>query len=341
MKALFFTGGRTAEIRSIRDPEPKEYGVVVRTLTSAVCGSDLPHYRKSAEELGVRSETVPGHEAVGIVEAVGKHVTKVRPGDRVLVYHHSGCGRCRYCRAGMPMFCRNRSTLGNHAHGCDAEFVALPQESCLPWPAELTTLQGVLTACNLGTAYSGVNKLGLATAETVAVFGLGPVGLSTVAVAAASGARVVGIDPVETRRSLAETIGAVDVLDPVRVNAVEALRELTQGEGPRSVIDCSANPQAQDQGMQAVAPRGRVLLLGANGRMEINPGRDVIRKELAILGSWVFKPAEYDEIVTWLKQSDRSIEQIVTHHFPASEAPGAVAAADSGATGKVVIDWSA
>ncbi len=132
MKGLRVLGDRRTQLDAFPSPEPRSGWAVVRTTMSAVCGSDLHIYRQSAEQVGDRSNRIAGHEAVGVVEAVGPGVEGLAVGSRVIVYQHHGCGRCAYCRTGEPMFCPKRRTLGNHVDGADAEFVTAPAEICLP-----------------------------------------------------------------------------------------------------------------------------------------------------------------------------------------------------------------
>jgi Alcohol dehydrogenase GroES-like domain len=109
MKGLRILGDRRAELTTIPQPEPRSGWVVLRPTMSAVCGSDLHLYRRSADRIGDRSNRVAGHESVGVVEKVGPGVEDLAPGTRVVVFQHYGCGRCSYCRTGEPMFCPNRS----------------------------------------------------------------------------------------------------------------------------------------------------------------------------------------------------------------------------------------
>src|SRR4051812_25176449 len=196
---------------------------------SAVCGSDLHIYRQAADQVGDRSNRVAGHEAVGIVEEVSPGVEGLPPGSRVVVYQHYGCGRCRYCRIGEPMFCSDRRTLGNHIDGTDAEFVTAPAPICLPLPVSLSDEVGALVACNFGTAMSGVRKLQLDGSDVVVVFGLGPVGCCAVLAATSDGANVVAVDPVKARRDLAEDLGAGWTIDPTASDTKAAILEITQG----------------------------------------------------------------------------------------------------------------
>jgi L-iditol 2-dehydrogenase len=340
MKGLRLLGDRRSELADFPHPELQSGWAVVRTTMSAVCGSDLHIYRQDAEQVGSRSNRVAGHEAVGVIEELAPGVEGLAPGDRVVVYQHYGCNRCAYCRAGEPMFCPERKTLGNHINGADAEFVAVPAMNCLPLPDSLSDEVAALMGCNFGTAFSGVSKLQLEAGDVAVVYGLGPVGCCGVTVAAGSGADVIAVDPVKGRRGLAETLGAAWTLDPTTSDTRALIRDMTQGRGAEAVIDCSGNPQAQSEALDIVRPKGRVLVLGANDRMVVNPGTQLIRKEITLLGSWVYRLGEYEAMVRLAEKRRDALATIVTRSFDGSEAEDALRAADGLAEGKIVIDWT-
>lgn len=340
MKGLRLLGDRRAELADFPHPRRQSGWAVVHTTMSAVCGSDLHIYRQDAEQVGSRSNRVAGHEAVGIIEEVGPEVEDLTPGARVVVYQHYGCNRCRYCRAGEPMFCPERRTLGNHIHGADAEFVAVPAMNCLPLPDSLSDEVGALLGCNFGTAFSGVRKLRLGAGDMVVVYGLGPVGCCVVTAATSSGADVIAVDPVQSRRDLAENLGAAWTIDPTTSDTRAVIRDTTHGRGAEAIIDCSGSPHAQSEALDVVRPKGKVLVLGANDRMVVNPGTQLIRKELTLLGSWVYKLGEYEEMVRLAEKRSGSLETIVTRRFNGRKAEDALRAADGLAEGKIVIDWT-
>lgn len=339
MRALMLTGDRASVLTDVPVPRPTDGEALVRITMSAVCGSDLPHYRKPAADLGNRLVTVPGHEAVGVVSAAPASAGSSEAGRRVIVYQHAGCGYCDHCVSGAPMFCADRRTLGNHRGGADAEYTVAPVTGLLPVPDDVSDGLAALIACNFGTAYSGFRKTGAGVGDRIAVFGLGPVGCCVVALASASGAEVIAVDPIAGRRELAKTLGAAITVDPADRDPVAEILELTEGRGPEIVIECSANQRAQEQVMQVVRARGTVLLLGANNRMEIDPGLHVIRKELRILGSWVFTLPEYPAILRAARRLP-ALHSLLGEPFRADEAPAAIAAADAGFVGKALIDWS-
>jgi propanol-preferring alcohol dehydrogenase len=303
-----------------------------------VCGSDLPFYRASIEALGDRARIVPGHEPVGVVREAAPG--GVAEGTRVLVYHHSGEGRCEHCVAGEPMFCRHRQTLGNHRHGADAQWLVAPDASLVALPDDIDDALAVLIACNFGTAFAGLRKSGAGLGDRVIVTGLGAVGLCVVVAAAAAGCRVIVVDPIPARREFALSLGAERAIDPRAEDPVREVREFTEGPGAEIALECSGNAQAQRQVVEAVRPHGTVVLIGSNSAMEVDPGVDLIRKEIRLLGTWIFKRYEIPEIFRAARQLT-PLRRLLVTPFPAADAARAFAAADSGdSVGKVLIDWT-
>lgn len=335
--AVLLKGDRAAAVGAVDLPPRGTQDALVEIRMAAVCGSDLPHFRAPASELGNRLTTAPGHEAVGVVVEAGEGGPAV--GTRVIVYQHSGCGRCEFCVRGEPMFCMERATLGNHRHGANAAMMVAPVSSLIQIPDDIDDQLAALISCNFGTAFMGFSKTGATVADRVVVVGLGPVGACVVIAAAAAGCHVIAVDPIPARRELAERLGARSTIDPMAVDPVEAVRSLTEGRGAEVVVECSANRHAQVQAMKAVRVQGSVLLLGANNSMEIDPGLDVIRKELRIQGSWVFKLGEVPQVLRAARQMLPQLRELLTEPVSWRDAPEAFTAADQGRAGKTFIDW--
>ncbi|KHK96366.1 hypothetical protein LK09_15395 [Microbacterium mangrovi] len=337
MRGIQLAGDRAVRLAELDVPPRGPSEALVRITMSAVCGSDLPHYRAPAGDLGRRAHIVPGHEPVGfVVEAAPGGVPA---GTRVLVYHHSGEGRCEHCAAGEPMFCAGRETLGNHRHGADAEWLVAPDVSLVPLPDDIDDALAALIACNFGTAFAGLRKSGARVGDRVVVTGLGAVGLCVVIAAVAAGCRVIAVDPIPERRDFARELGAAIAVDPTAADPVAAIRAATEGEGAEIVIECSANAGAQRQATEAVRPHGTVLLIGSNSSMEIDPGVDLIRKEVRVLGTWIFKRHEIPAIFRAARGMP-DLRRLLGESYPASDAQRAFAAVDRGeVVGKVLIDW--
>jgi threonine dehydrogenase-like Zn-dependent dehydrogenase len=338
MKGLRILGDHRVELATVPKPEVRDGWALVRLTMSAVCGSDLHHYRMIAAEVGDRANQIAGHEAVGIVEDVGRGVEGLVPGMRVVVYQHYGCGRCEYCRIGEPMFCPERQTLGNHVDGADAEYLAVPAGICLPLPESVSDEVGALIACSFGTAVSGVRKLGLNAGDTVVVFGLGPVGCCAV-VAASGGADVVAVDPVPERRHLAESLGAALTIDPTSSNTKSAVLDFTRGRGAEASVDSSGNPRALSDALDVLKPNGSMVVLAATTPWTVDPGK-VRRGAHRLIGSWVYGLGEYDAAARLAEKKADVLERIVTRRFGGGEGEEAFRVADQATEGKVVIDWT-
>ena len=338
MKGLRILGDQRVELATVPKPEVRDGWALVRLTMSAVCGSDLHHYRMDAAEVGDRAHQIAGHEAVGVVEEVGRGVDGLAPGARVVVYQHYGCGRCEYCRIGEPMFCPQRQTLGNHVDGADAEYLAVPAGICLPVPEGVSDEVGALIACSFGTAVSGVRKLGLNAGDTVVVFGLGPVGCCAV-VAAGGGADVVAVDPVPERRQLAERLGASLTIDPTSANTRSAVLDFTRGRAAEASIDTSGNPRALSEALDVLKPNGTMVVLAATTPWTVDPGK-VRRGAHRLIGSWVYGLGEYDAVARLAEKEAEVLERIVTRRFGGAEGEEAFRVADGATEGKVVIDWT-
>jgi threonine dehydrogenase-like Zn-dependent dehydrogenase len=338
MKALRILGDQRVELVTVPKPEVRDGWALVRLTMSAVCGTDLHHYRADPEEVGDRAHKAAGHEAVGVVEEVGRGVEGLAAGTRVVVYQHYGCGRCEYCRIGEPMFCPHRQTLGNHVDGADAEYLAVPAYICQPLPEGISDEIGTLISCSFGTAVSGVRKLGLNAGDTVVVFGLGPVGCCAV-VAAGDGVDVVAVDPVPERRQLAERLGAAATVDSTSSDMQAVVRELTGGHGAEASLDSSGNPRALSEALGVLKPHGRMVVLAATIPWTVDPGK-VRRGAHQLIGSWVYGLGEFDAVARLAAKKADVLEQIVTRRFAGEEGGEAFRVAAGATEGKVVIDWT-
>ena len=191
-------GDERVEVGSAAVDQPGPGEMRVRTIVSAVCGSDLHHYRTSAavrNEYGW-SQWALGHENTGIVDAVGPGVGYPAVGDRVVVFGIVGCGHCVHCRRGEAMFCADAEHFSRHRHGTNAAYLVAPARNALPLPDDFDFEMGALLSCNVGTAYGALRKTDASGERPLAVFGLGPVGLACVMLGRARGATVIGVDPV-------------------------------------------------------------------------------------------------------------------------------------------------
>ncbi|ATF88204.1 zinc-dependent alcohol dehydrogenase [Burkholderia gladioli] len=286
MKAVVFHG--VGDIRLDTVPEPgilQSTDAIVRITASAICGTDLHMVRGTLG--GMREGTILGHEAVGVVEAVGQDVRNLRAGDRVLVPSTISCGYCPYCRCGYTAQCDTANPGGMRAgtaffggpkaaggfDGLQAEYARIPHAnaSLIRLPDAIDDDRAILLSDIFPTAWFGAQLAEVGDGDTVAVLGAGPVGQFAIASARLQGAgRVIAIDRVASRLDMARAQGA-EAIDFDRDDPVDTVLRLTGGIGVDRVIDAvgvdairypsaahdSEQARAFDAELETVAPERR------------------------------------------------------------------------------------
>jgi threonine dehydrogenase-like Zn-dependent dehydrogenase len=336
VRALSIVGERAVAVRDKPDPRPGPGEVLLRLKASAICGSDLHIYRRGPTPGG--PDVTPGHEACGQVVEVGSGVTGWEVGDRAAVYFRRTCGACRYCLTGHNNVCADvRPGYGFAADGSDAELMVAEAGALLRLPDGLSYRDGSILACQGGTAYAPLAKLGVSGRDSLVVSGLGPVGLLSVLFGRAMGARVVGIDPAPERRALAERLGAEATLDPTAGDVVEALRAVVPG-GADFLTETSGAPAAHAVVGRLVRPLGRVALVGL-GRPEFATSLDALtRWEIDVVGSTIYPAPQWPEICGFVLRHGIDLRSVVGHELGIEDGPRAFELADRAEAGKVCFD---
>ena len=345
MRGIVFTGDRQLEIRDFPDPAPGPGEVVLEIKASGMCGSDLKFYRPPPGEaqralgLGDLAEPIiAGHEPCGVVAAVGPGVpeAEARVGMRVMDHHYCGCGVCHHCRLGWSQLCGAGFVVyGVTAHGAHADYMKVPARTLVPLPDELSFATGAAISCGTGTAYQALRRMNVSGRDTLAVFGQGPVGLSAVQLGVAMGARVIALDVTPERRELARGFGADAVLDPAD-DPVVALKEVTHGEGVDLALDCSGAEAARAAAIRATRTWGTVCFVGEGGSVTVDVSRDMIRKQLTVIGSWTFSSVIQGECARFIADRGIDVERLFTQRYALDQAAEAYRLFDTQTTGKGV-----
>jgi L-iditol 2-dehydrogenase len=302
---------------------------------AAVCGSDLHGYRHAPPD-GGPSDRIPGHEPVGVVAELGSGVTNLRVGQRVLVYHRVGCGVCQQCRTGNTNICSG--TPRTPWHGSDCDRAAVYAQYCFPMPDDLSWDTAVVIACQGGTAYAPLRRLGASGRDTIVVSGLGPVGLCVTMMGKAMGAEIVGIDPMQERRDLALQLGASAVIDPAHGDPGQMVKELIPS-GADAVVETSGHGSAHARLHDYLRVEGTAAIVGlGNQQPSINPV-SFFKRQLTMFASNLYPEWMLPEIVEFVRHREVPLERIVTHKVPLAEAPAAFKLADTATTGKIVFAW--
>jgi threonine dehydrogenase-like Zn-dependent dehydrogenase len=345
MQAAFLPGNSTTQLKEVAVPAPGHGEVLLRMKASTICGSDIrciyhEHLGKGPE--GYQG-VIAGHEPCGQIVAAGPGCRRFRVGDRVIVYHISGCGVCNDCRRGYMISCtseRFRRAYGWQRDGGMADYLLAEEKDLIHLPDELSFADGAQVACGFGTVYEGLQKIGISGNDAVLITGLGPVGLATAALCRKLGAsKIIGIDVIEERMRLAREMGLCDEVLVSGPNNVADVKKLTGGHGVERAVDCSAHDAARATAIRATRKWGRIVFLGEGGRVEFNPSPDLIHDQKKVFGSWVTSTWLMEELVDRLVRWNLHPADLVTHKFRLDQVGDAYALMASGKCGKVAVVW--
>jgi S-(hydroxymethyl)glutathione dehydrogenase / alcohol dehydrogenase len=260
MKALVFHRPKKVSVDNVPDPKlQSDTDIILKITSTAICGSDLHIYNGLFPQL---RNQVLGHEMMGVVEEVGKSITNLKKGDRVVVPFSISCGRCWFCEHKSPTHCEhsNEKNYGPEGgllsqkggglfgytdlyggyDGGQAEYARIPFANFGPRKVAdgLTDEQVLFLSDIFPTGWAAIDKANLQGGETVAVFGCGPVGIMAQKAAWIRGAsRVIGIDLLDYRLEIAKKSAGSEVINLKEVDPVEAIREMTHGRGADVVVD--------------------------------------------------------------------------------------------------------
>jgi threonine dehydrogenase-like Zn-dependent dehydrogenase len=258
--------------KPVPDPGPED--AVVKTTAALVCTSDA-HTVGGA--IGERQDITLGHEAVGVVAKLGSAVKGFKEGDRVAVNAITPCWRCVNCQRGFPSQCGQMLggwKFANVKDGNMAEYfhVNAAQANLAPIPDKLRDDQAVYACDMMSTGFAGAERAAVPVGGSAAVFGCGPVGLMAVAGARLMGAGlVIAVESVPKRQELARRYGADVVVDHTKEDAVEAILELTGGQGVDGAVEALGSPQTFSSCVKATRPGGVISNVGYHGKGEAVP----------------------------------------------------------------------
>jgi threonine dehydrogenase-like Zn-dependent dehydrogenase len=344
MSGVLLPGDSTVELVSRDVPEPGHRQVLLKMKASSICGSDIRAIYR--EHLGHGPEAyqgvIAGHEPCGQVVAVGPGCRRLREGDRVVVYHISGCGVCEQCRSGYLIGCTDpsRAAYGWQRDGGHADYLLAEEVTCLPMPDSLSYVDGALVSCGFGTAYEALLRLDVSGRDTLLVTGLGPVGLAAAMLARASGVGlVVGTDVSAERLRLATDLGLVDAAVPADDQAANQLSELTAGRGFTVTLDASGNATARHLALSSTTTWGRCAFVGEGGEVGFDVSQLMIHKQVTLHGSWVTSVGHMADLIGHLDRWQLHPDRIVTDTFTLDDAAAAYRLADQGTAGKVVVTF--
>ena len=275
--AVLFEAKTPLSIEDVSVANPAPHEVLIRTHAVGVCRSDL-HFVDGAYPHAM--PTIPGHEAAGIVEAIGSEVRSVKVGDHAVTCLSAFCGHCEFCVTGNMYLCLGADTrrgkgeaprlmLGDRPVAqmlnlsAYAEQMLVHEHACVAIDREMPMDRAALIGCAVTTGAGAVfNCCDLDPGETVAVVGCGGIGLAAVNAAKIAGAgKIIAIDPVPEKRALAEKLGATHSIDALSDTAADEVVELTRG-GVHHAIEAVGRPQSAATAVKVLRRGGTATILG-------------------------------------------------------------------------------
>ncbi len=325
MKAVIYEEYATPPVvRQVPDPTPVEQGVVLRVTATGLCRSDWHAWM--GHDPDVTLPHVPGHELAGVIEALGKDVSRWRIGDRVTLPFVCGCGTCPQCASGNHQVCDRQFQPGFTHWGSFAQYVAVDYAdiNLVGLPESIDDITAACLGCRFVTSFRAIVDQGRVQAgQWVAIHGCGGVGLSAIMIADALGANVVAVDIDDTKLALAGSMGAAATVNATQTEDIVAdIVDITRG-GAHVSIDALGSPVTCFNSIANLRKRGRHVQVGlmlADHSSPAVPMDKIVAWELEVMGSHGIQAYRYPELLAMIQAGKLSPRKLIgkTIHLEAS-----------------------
>lgn len=312
MKAALLYGKQDLRIEDVDEPVPGQHEVKLRNAYSGICGSDLDVYEDPASlshdlsaphpVTGACLPQVMGHEFSGTIVELGSQVDTFQLGEQVAVWPTYYCRSCPACIQGLYNACAVRGLHGMHSYGGGiAEYTTVPAYMLHRLPKKVDLRMGALVQ-PLAVSWHGVQLARPHAGETALIVGGGPVGLGVwLALQAIGVERILVSEPHAARRARLASLGA-EVIDPISQDLHHAIHMMTHGQGVSVAYEAAGVGAALHTALQAVGPRGQVVVLGLHTMpVEVFP-MALVERETSVLGSSGYLPEDFDEVIDAMSQ---------------------------------------
>jgi S-(hydroxymethyl)glutathione dehydrogenase / alcohol dehydrogenase len=334
--AVLIEAGKPLQIEQINISNPGPHEVLIRTAACGLCHSDL-HFIEGTYPHPLPA--IPGHEAAGIVEAVGSEVRTVKVGDAVVTCLSAFCGHCEYCVTGRMSLCLGGETRRKAGEtprltrpdgsmvnqmlnlSAYAEMMLIHEHACVAINPEMPLDKASVIGCAVTTGAGTIfNACKVTPGETVAVIGCGGVGLATINAAKIAGAgRIIAADPIPEKRALAMKLGATDTVDAMADDAAAQILELSKG-GVDHAIEAVGRPASGELAVKSLKRGGTATILGMMplqhsvglSAMELLSGKKL---QGAIMGGNRF-PVDIPRLVDFYLRGLLDLDSIISETIP-------------------------
>lgn len=346
--AVCYEFGQPLVVEDVISEPPQPGEVQIRMKATAICHSDI-HIIHG--EFGDATPVIAGHEAAGIVEAVGEGVTAAKPGDAVVVSLLRSCGECFFCTRGSPNLCEaswpldtdsrlktmNGVPIGRGARvGSFAESVIVHQTQVVPLASDIPLDSASLLACGVITGVGAVlNTARVEAGSSVVVIGCGGVGMNSIQGARLAEAYpIIAVDMLDAKLEAARAFGATHGVNAAQ-NVKEFVRDMTEGRGADYVFVTVGSEQAVVQGFGLSRKKGTAVLVGLPGlsstaAMRVFPA---VTEERRVIGSFMGSThlsTDVPKLVNWYREGKLKLDELITRRYPLEQINEAIADVESG-----------
>lgn len=318
-KGAFMRGIDKMIIKEIPVPEIGKKEVLVSLEYVGICGSDVHYFHNGccgSYKVDLSEDYMLGHECAGTIVKVGEEVEKLKVGDRVALEPGITCGECEQCKSGHYNLCPDVVFLATPpVQGCNEEYIAFPENMCFKLPDNVSTKEGALIE-PLSVGFYASEQGGVKTGDTVVILGSGCIGLVTLLACKAHGAgKIIVADLVEARLQKALGIGATEVINSGKEDALKKIEELTNGRGADVVFETAGSPVTIAQTPFIVRRGGVITLVGISAKEEINYNfAQIMDKEATIKSVFRYRNI-YPKAIAAVSGGAINVKGIVTHEF--------------------------
>lgn len=301
---------RLVQVDTPRINKPTE--VLVRIKAAGICGSDL-HIIRGTNPYATYPRII-GHEASGIVEAVGSQVTALKPGDPVVLEPILSCGHCYACSHGRPNVCEHLQVRGVHLDGGFAQYLVSEEKYLHRLPAGLDlNVAALIEPFTIGAQANA--RAATQPGDTVLIHGAGPIGLIAMLVAKSLGARCMVSEINPSRREKASQLGADAVIDPLHTDLEAEIMRLTDGKGANVIHEATGVPSLLAQSVKLASTAGRIVAFAYGAEPIPIDFMQVNKKELTLLGLR-HQTYQFEPMIRFVAQHEQTARQLISHQLP-------------------------
>ena len=320
-RAMMLTAISHIEEREIPMPEYGSDDVVIKIKAIGICGSDLVYFSKGGSTFAqIQYPHILGHEAAGIVVAIGSNVKNIQIGDRVAIEPGVPCGECDLCRSGKYNLCKEVSFMSTpiyrkYSEGAFTEYSVRPATFVYKLPDNVSFEEGAMVE-PLSVGMQAVERSGATLGEKALVLGCGPISLCVILSLRAHGIKeIFAIDIVSNRCTFAESLGTKRTFDCMNDEIIQEILGLTDGHGIDIIFDTTDSAELINASMAVLAKDGRIVMIGVPHEdcILINY-RELFMRQATLITSFRYMN-QYPKVIRCISEGSIPIRRIITHRF--------------------------